>query len=88
MKFWMVESRGPLLICMVSEKLQPRAESSRAKLMYSPLASGSTGMSLLVVAERGVGVTVASKGDSRGPGVVEEGRCRGRGGLPGARGYG
>lgn len=66
MKFWILERRGTSLICRVSERLDPRAESSSARLMYSPLASGSTGISLLVVAERGVGVTVGSKGDSRG----------------------
>lgn len=80
----MVDRRGPLLICSVSERLDPRAESNRARLMYRPLASGSTGMSLLVVADMGVGVTVGSKGDSRGVRV----ECRGSAGLPGARGYG
>ena len=84
MKFCMVERRGPFPICSVSERFDPRAESSRAKLMYRPLASGNTGMSLLVVADMGVGVMVGSKGDSRG--VEDEGRCRGSGGLPGARG--
>ncbi len=82
----MVESRGPLPICNVSERLDPSAESSSARLMYSPLASGRTGMSLLVVAERWVGVTMGSKGDSRGVMAVEEGRCLGMAGLPGARG--
>ena len=88
MKFWMVDNRGPLLIGKVSDKLEPKAESSRARLIYRPLASGRTGMSRLVVADRGVGVTVGSKGDSRGPGVEEEGWCRGRPGRPGALGYG
>lgn len=82
----MVDSSGPLPICRVSERLDPNAESNKARLMYNPLASGRTGMSLLVVAERGVGVTMGSKGDSRGVLAVAEGRCLGMGGLPGARG--
>ena len=42
-----------------------------------------------MVAERGVGVTVGSNGDSTGVRAEEEedeGKCRGIPGLPGARG--
>lgn len=53
-----------MLMETLSETLAPRAESSRARLMYKAFASGRTGMSP-VRALMGVGV-IGSKGESSG----------------------
>ena len=61
----------------LSETLAPRAESSRARLMYKALASGRTGTSP-VRALIGVGV-IGSNGESNGVPMVSSRPCERKG---------
>ena len=63
--------RSPLLTVRGSERVEPRAESSRARLTYRAWASGSTGMRRLAVGGTLIGVGVmVSRGDWSGVGAV------------------